>query len=119
MTKDEFEREGFTYEILPSGHLNVYNKEPFRLNDCVTICCWSGRYLRTTTYKSFTDLLTNVRLETVELASIRPASPVKKKTHKTKEVVPDQLSPLTNQSLAEFLTTESESPPKKRRSRKS
>ena len=118
MTKNEFEREGFTHEILPSGYLNVYNKEPFTLNGSTTICSWSGRYFRTTNYKSLDELLKTVRLETIELSSVRPSAPVKKKTKTVEPKKEDAFEPVTNQSLAEFLLTETEAPVKTRRKRK-
>ena len=118
MTKTEFEQEGFTTEVLPSGHLNVYNKEPFTLNGSTTICSWSGRYFRTTNYKSLDELLKTVRLETIELSSVRPSAPIKKNTKTVKSKKEDVLEPQTNQSLAEFLLTETEAPVKSRRKRK-
>ena len=120
MTKEDFELLGFITEVLPSGYLNLINKQPFYYNGCFTICCYrGGSYTMTTNHKSLESIFLNLKeLRTVDPASVHPSAPIKKKTKTVEPKKEDAFEPVTNQSLAEFLTTESPAPVKTRRKRK-
>lgn len=119
MTKDEFELLGFTTEILPSGYMNIYNKDPFYYNGTVTICCWSNRYFRTTNHKTLESLLNNLReLRTIERVTLKSKESIKEKTKRAKSTQVDPLEPLTNQDLGAFLTGDSVKDTKPKRTRK-
>ena len=120
MTKSDFELLGFSSEILPSGYLNIINTQPFCYNNTKTICCYGGRYVRTTTHKSIESVLSNLfQLETIDRSTLNPRSVNKTKTRKTQEETPDAIKPVTNQDLSAFLSEEFPAQPKKRRTRKS
>ena len=112
MDKDDFELLGFTTETLPSGYINLINKEPFHYNGCRTICCYRGGiYVMTTNHKSLDSILSTLReLRTVDLSTLKSTTVVKKKTKILKSTQDDPLEPVTNQSLAEFLSGDSDAP---------
>ena len=112
MDKDDFELLGFTTETLPSGYINLINKQPFHYNGCKTICCYRGGiYVMTTNHKSLDSILSTLReLRTVDLSTLKSTTVVKKKTKILKSTQDDPLEPVTNQSLAEFLSSDSDAP---------
>jgi hypothetical protein len=113
MTKEEFDALGFTVETLPSGYLNICNTLPFSLNGTNTIACWSGKYFRTTNYKTISDLLEWCRIEILEHAWANSGALAKKKSHKIARTRLGDESPQQNQSL-----TAPESPKKRGRRKK-
>ena len=112
MNKDDFELLGFTTETLPSGYINLINKEPFHYNGCKTICCYRGGiYVMTTNHKSLDSILSTLReLRTVDPSTLKSTTLIKKKTKILKSTQDDPLEPVTNQSLAEFLSSDSDAP---------
>ena len=120
MDKEQFELLGFTTETLPSGYLNVINKEPFVYNGCTTVILYrGGQYTITTTHKTIESFFNTLReLRTIDPASLHSRAPIKKKTKTVKETHQDVLEPVTDQSLAEFLTSQPAAPVKTRRKRK-
>jgi hypothetical protein len=120
MNKEDFELLGFITEILPSGYINISNKQPFRYNGSTTIICYKGgHYIRTTNHKTLDSLFSGLfELNTIEPSSVNPAKPVKKKTKATTPVQEDAFEPLTNQDLTAFLVSSSEAPVKPKRRRK-
>lgn len=120
MTKEDFELLGFTTEILPSGYINIVNKEPFRYNGGTTVITYrGGQYIRTTTHKTLETLFRDLtELRTIEPSSLKSSTPVKKSTKTVNRTQDDELQPLTDQSLAAFLTSQPEATTKTRRKRK-
>ena len=61
MTKNEFDELGFTFDILPSGYINISNKLPFRYNGCNTVVCYrGGTYMFTTNHKTIPEFLNGI-----------------------------------------------------------
>jgi hypothetical protein len=120
MTKEDFELLGFTTETLPSGYLNIINKVPFCYNGGTTVITYrGGTYIRTTTHKTLETFFRDLtELRTLDPSSLKSSTAAKKKTKKVQETHLDALEPVTDQSLAEFLTASPESPTKTRRKRK-
>ena len=120
MDKDDFELLGFTTETLPSGYINLINKQPFHYNGCKTICCYRGGiYVMTTNHKSLDSILSTLReLRTVDPSSVNSTQVAKKKTKTVKTKKEDAFEAVTDQDLTAFLVSESEAPVKTRRRRK-
>ena len=120
MNKEAFELLGFTTETLPSGYLNIINKEPFRYNGGTTVVTYrGGNYIRTTTHKTLETFFRDLtELRTIDPASLKSSTAVKKKTKTVQETQEDALEPITNQDLTAFLTSQPEAPVKTRRKRK-
>lgn len=120
MNKEDFELLGFTTETLPSGYINIINKEPFRYNGCTTVITYrGGSYIITTNHKTLDTFFRDLKeLRTIEPSSLKSKAPIKKKTKKVQETHLDALQPVTDQPLAAFLVAESEAPVKTRRRRK-
>lgn len=120
MTKEDFELLGFITETLPSGYINIINKQPFRYNGCTTVITYrGGNYIITTTHKTLETFFRGLtELRTLDPASLKSSTPVKKKTKRVQETQEDALEPVTNQDLTAFLLSESAAPVKTRRRRK-
>jgi len=120
MTKEDFELLGFTTETLPSGYINIINKEPFRYNGCTTVITYrGGSYIITTNHKTLDTFFRDLtELRTIEPSSVKSRAPVKKKTKTVQETQEDALEPITNQDLTAFLVADSKAPVKTRRKRK-
>ena len=109
MNKEEFEKNGFTSETLPSGYLNIINSEPFLYNNTKTICCYGGRYSRTTTHKDLSSLFSNLfELKTIDRATLNSRPFIKENTKEIRQARQAPNSPVINQ---EVITPD---PPKKR-----
>ena len=109
MNKEEFEKNGFTSETLPSGYLNIINSEPFLYNNTKTICCYGGRYSRTTTHKDLSSLFSNLfELKTIDRATLNSRPFIKEKSQKITQERIQPISPVINQSVTEPIS------PKKR-----
>lgn len=120
MTKEDFELLGFTTETLPSGYLNIINKVPFRYNGGTTVVTYrGGNYIRTTTHKTLETFFRDLtELRTLDPASLKSSTAIKKKTKTVTRTQEDAPEPVTDRDLGEFLVAESEAPVKTRRRRK-
>jgi hypothetical protein len=119
MTKDEFFALHFEIETLPSGYLNIINKVPFKYNGGTTVITYrGGNYIRTTTHKTLETFFRDLtELKTLDPSSLKSSSPVKRKSKTVTRTQEDDLQPVTDQSLAAFLTSQPEAPTKTRRRR--
>jgi len=114
MTKDEFAELGFTHEVLPSGHINIINTVPFLYNNTKTICCYGGKYSRTTTHKDLALVLSNLfELKTIERASLNSKTVSKENTKEARQTRQAVESPQQNQQVTEPISTK-----KRRRTKK-
>jgi hypothetical protein len=120
MTKEDFELLGFTIETLPSGYLNIINKQPFRYNGGTTVITYrGGNYIRTTTHKTLETFFRDLtELKTLDPSSLKSSAPIKRKSKTVTRTQEDALEPVTNQDLTAFLVAQSEAPVKTRRGRK-
>jgi hypothetical protein len=61
VTEDQLTELGFTWEQLPSGHWNLWNPGPFKINGIPTIGAVRGKYLMTQFHKTKEAVLTSIR----------------------------------------------------------
>lgn len=123
MTLDEFYKLGFTYEVLPSGRVNIINKTPFLHNGARTICQRSGFYTRTTEYKSVQSLLDNIRellilgetendSHSTKRRSVQESVPVSVECKKAKRTTGPKKTDQPDQPLTEAKPTKTRKPRK-------
>jgi len=119
MTKEDFELLGFQIETLPSGYINIINKVPFKYNGGTTVITYrGGQYIRTTTHKTLETFFRDLtELRTLDPASLKSSTAINKSIKTVARTQEDDLQPVTDQSLAAFLTSQPEAPTKTRRRR--
>lgn len=61
MTKEELEEQGFIFETLPSGRINLKNKKQFKINGITATSVGRGEWLRTIEVKSVNEAVNYVK----------------------------------------------------------
>ena len=61
MTKEELEEQGFIFENLPSGRINIKHKQQFRINDITATSAGRGEWIRTLEVKSITEAVNYIK----------------------------------------------------------
>lgn len=61
MTKEELEEQGFIFENLPSGRINIKHKQQFRINGITSMSAGRGEWIRTLEVKSINEAVNYIK----------------------------------------------------------
>lgn len=61
MTKDDLEEQGFIFETLPSGRINIKHKDCFLVNGFMSSSAGRGQWIKTIEVKSLEEACTYIK----------------------------------------------------------